>query len=61
MSGRTEFSEEPDRILYLAVPQDIYKTFLCFEPAKTTIDLKLSKKYSSVLNKENSPIEEYDR
>jgi hypothetical protein len=33
-----EFSEEPDRVLYLAVPQDIYKTFLCLEPAKTIIE-----------------------
>jgi hypothetical protein len=33
-----ESSEEPERILYLAVPKDIYQTFLRFEPAKTVIN-----------------------
>lgn len=33
-----EASEEPDRILYLAVPKDVYQTFLRFEPAKTVIE-----------------------
>jgi hypothetical protein len=33
-----EISEEPDRILYLAVPQDTYQIFLRFEPAKTVIE-----------------------
>jgi XisH protein len=33
-----EASEERDRILYLAVPSDVYQTFLRFEPAKTVID-----------------------
>jgi XisH protein len=33
-----EASEEPSRILYLAVPRDVYQTFLRFEPAKTVID-----------------------
>ena len=33
-----EGSEEPNRILYLAVPQDVHQTFLRFEPAKTVID-----------------------
>ena len=31
-------SDEPERILYLAVPKDVYQTFLRFEPAKTVID-----------------------
>ena len=33
-----ESSEEPERILYLAVPKDVYQAFLRFEPAKTVID-----------------------
>ena len=33
-----EVSEEPDRILFLAVPRDVYQTFLRFDPAKTAID-----------------------
>ena len=33
-----ETSEEPERILYLAVPKDVYQTFLRFEPARTVID-----------------------
>jgi len=33
-----EFSEEPNRILYLAAPRDVYQTFLRFEPAKTVIE-----------------------
>ncbi len=33
-----EISEEPDRVLYLAVPQDTYQIFLRFEPAKTVIE-----------------------
>lgn len=33
-----ESSEEPMRILYLAVPKDVYQTFLRFEPAKTVIE-----------------------
>ncbi|HEY9860575.1 MAG TPA: XisH family protein [Blastocatellia bacterium] len=33
-----EASEEPNRILFLAVPRDVYQTFLRFEPAKTVID-----------------------
>jgi XisH protein len=32
-----EVSDEPGRILYLAVPRDAYQTFLRFEPAKTVI------------------------
>ncbi len=32
-----ESSDEPERILYLAVPRDVYQTFLRFEPAKTVI------------------------
>jgi hypothetical protein len=32
-----EVSDEPDRILYLAVPVDTYQIFLRFEPAKTII------------------------
>ncbi|MEG4171350.1 MULTISPECIES: XisH family protein [unclassified Microcoleus] len=33
-----EVSSEPERILYLAVPTDIYQMFLRFEPAKTVIE-----------------------
>ena len=33
-----ETSDEPERLLYLAVPRDVYQTFLRFEPAKTVID-----------------------
>ncbi|MEH2067828.1 MAG: XisH family protein [Nostoc sp.] len=33
-----EVSEEPDRVLYLAVPSDVHQTFLRFEPAKTVIE-----------------------
>lgn len=33
-----ESSEEQERVLYLAVPKDVYQTFLCFEPAKTVIE-----------------------
>jgi XisH protein len=33
-----EVSEEPERILYLAVPVDTYQMFLRFEPAKTVIE-----------------------
>ncbi|MEM7758349.1 MAG: XisH family protein [Cyanobacteria bacterium P01_A01_bin.40] len=33
-----ESSEEPERILYLAVPKDVYQAFLRFEPAKTVIE-----------------------
>ncbi|NJL51305.1 MAG: fatty-acid oxidation protein subunit alpha [Hydrococcus sp. SU_1_0] len=33
-----ESSDEPERILYLAVPKDVYQTFLRFEPAKTVIE-----------------------
>ena len=29
-----ETSDEPERVLYLAVPKDVYQTFLRFEPAK---------------------------
>jgi hypothetical protein len=32
-----EISEEPERILYLAVPTDTYQMFLRFEPAKTVL------------------------
>jgi hypothetical protein len=32
-----ETSEEPDRHLYLAVPGDVYHTFLQFDPAATAI------------------------
>lgn len=32
-----ESSEEPERLLYLAVPKDVYQTFLRFEPAITVI------------------------
>jgi hypothetical protein len=31
-------SDEPERVLYLAVPKDVYQTFLRFEPAKTVIN-----------------------
>ena len=33
-----EVSEEPERVLYLAVPVDTYQMFLRFEPAKTVIE-----------------------
>jgi XisH protein len=33
-----EVSNEPDRILYLAVPRDTYRMFLRFEPARTVIE-----------------------
>ncbi|MEL6494371.1 MAG: XisH family protein [Cyanobacteria bacterium J06623_7] len=33
-----ETSDEPERVLYLAVPRDVYQTFLSFEPAKTVIE-----------------------
>lgn len=33
-----ELSEEPERILYLAVPTDTYQTFLRLEPAKTVLE-----------------------
>lgn len=33
-----EASDEPDRVLYLAVPTDTYRMFLQFEPAKTAIE-----------------------
>jgi hypothetical protein len=33
-----ESSEEPERVLYLAVPKDVYQVFLRFEPAKTVIN-----------------------
>jgi hypothetical protein len=33
-----ELSEEPDRVLYLAIPVDTYQSFLRFEPAKTIIE-----------------------
>ena len=33
-----ESSDEPERILYLAIPKDVYQTFLRFEPAKTVIE-----------------------
>jgi hypothetical protein len=33
-----EVSNEPERILYLAVPIDTYQMFLKFEPAKTVIE-----------------------
>lgn len=33
-----ESSDEPERILYLAVPKDVYQTFLRFEPATTVIE-----------------------
>lgn len=32
-----EISEEPERILYLAVPVEVYDVFLKFEPAKTVV------------------------
>lgn len=32
-----EVSDEPERILYLAIPKDTYQMFLRFEPAKTVI------------------------
>ena len=32
-----EISDEPERVLYLAVPSDTYQLFLSFEPAKTVI------------------------
>lgn len=32
-----EVSDEPERILYLAVPTDTYQMFLRFEPAKTVV------------------------
>lgn len=33
-----ELSEEPERVLYLAVPVDTYQSFIRFEPAKTIIE-----------------------
>ncbi len=33
-----ESSDEPERVLYLAVPKDVYQTFLRFEPAKTVVE-----------------------
>ncbi|MBP0016831.1 MAG: hypothetical protein J7647_04655 [Cyanobacteria bacterium SBLK] len=33
-----EVSEEPERVLYLAIPKDTYQMFLRFEPAKTVIE-----------------------
>lgn len=33
-----ETSDEPERVLYLAVPIDTYQMFLRFEPAKTVIE-----------------------
>lgn len=33
-----EVSDEPERILYLAIPKDTYQMFLRFEPAKTVIE-----------------------
>lgn len=33
-----EISDEPERVLYLAVPVDTYQMFLRFEPAKTVIE-----------------------
>ena len=33
-----EVSDEPERVLYLAVPTDTYRMFLRFEPAKTVIE-----------------------
>ncbi|MBR8831591.1 MAG: hypothetical protein N5P05_003077 [Chroococcopsis gigantea SAG 12.99] len=33
-----EISDEPERVLYLAVPIDTYRMFLRFEPAKTAIE-----------------------
>jgi len=33
-----ESSDEPERVLYLAIPKDVYQTFLRFEPAKTVIE-----------------------
>ncbi len=33
-----EVSDEPERILYLAVPKDTYQMFIRFEPAKTVIE-----------------------
>ena len=32
-----ELSEEPERVLYLAVPTETYRLFLQFEPAKNVI------------------------
>ena len=33
-----EGSNEPERVLYLAVPADTYQMFLRFEPAKTVVE-----------------------
>lgn len=33
-----EVSNEPERVLYLAVPTDTYQMFLRFEPAKTVVE-----------------------
>lgn len=33
-----EVSDEPERILYLAIPNDTYQMFVRFEPAKTVIE-----------------------
>lgn len=33
-----EVSDEPERILYLAVPTDTYRLFLQFEPARTVVE-----------------------
>ena len=33
-----ESSDEPERVLYLAIPKDVYQTFLRFEPAKIVVE-----------------------
>ena len=33
-----EVSDEPERVLFLAIPKDTYQMFLRFEPAKTVIE-----------------------
>jgi hypothetical protein len=51
-----EVSDEPERMLYLAVPTDTYQMFLRFEPAKTVIE-----RYKVRLLVYNSSSEEIDR
>ena len=51
-----ETSDEPERVLYLAVPRDVYQTFLRFEPAKTVIE-----RYNVLLIIYNSDREEIER
>ena len=51
-----ETSDEPERVLYLAVPGDVYQTFLRVEPANTVIE-----RYNILLIIYNFDREEIDR